>query len=64
MWVSLSPAEDILISLGRTAEVITASSKRVMTTMGEWELLDITAHKRNFDQPTSEYIDKLIFHVS
>uniref|UniRef100_A0A8C4E1B3 5-hydroxytryptamine receptor 3A n=1 Tax=Dicentrarchus labrax TaxID=13489 RepID=A0A8C4E1B3_DICLA len=35
-------AMDIMIFLAKSAENITKHSKNVMTTMGEWELLDIT----------------------
>uniref|UniRef100_A0A3Q2FW99 5-hydroxytryptamine receptor 3A-like n=1 Tax=Cyprinodon variegatus TaxID=28743 RepID=A0A3Q2FW99_CYPVA len=35
----------INVILGRDPKIITASSKNVMTTLGEWELLDITAQK-------------------
>ncbi|XP_035863252.1 5-hydroxytryptamine receptor 3A-like [Sander lucioperca] len=38
-------AMDIKIFLGKSPEDITEYSKEVMTTMGEWELLDITTHK-------------------
>uniref|UniRef100_A0A3Q1IEE1 5-hydroxytryptamine receptor 3A-like n=1 Tax=Anabas testudineus TaxID=64144 RepID=A0A3Q1IEE1_ANATE len=44
----LHSAADIKIFLGKPTENITEYSKAVMTTMGEWELLDITAEK---DQP-------------
>ncbi|KAF3835207.1 hypothetical protein F7725_027765 [Dissostichus mawsoni] len=37
-------AKDIMIVLDRDAENITKLSKSWMTTMGEWELLDITSH--------------------
>lgn len=43
---------------------ITQYSKTVMTTMGEWELLDITADKPTHpDLDESDYIDMLVFHV-
>lgn len=61
----LSAAADIKIFLGKPTENITEYSKAVMTTMGEWELLDITAEK---DQPNpgvneTDYSDMLVFHV-
>ncbi|XP_027146050.1 5-hydroxytryptamine receptor 3A-like [Larimichthys crocea] len=56
-------AMDIMIFLGKTAENITKHSKNVMTTMGEWELLEITAHKYNPGHGDSDYIDELVFHI-
>ncbi|GLD49957.1 5-hydroxytryptamine receptor 3C-like protein, partial [Lates japonicus] len=56
-------AKDIKITVGRTAELITEQSKMVMTTMGEWELLDITSLEFNTDLDDDEYIDELIFHI-
>lgn len=56
---------DIKIFLDKSAEHITNQSKLLMTTMGEWELLDITAQKYDAgDVPEDSYIDKLVFHVS
>uniref|UniRef100_A0A3B3ZLK9 5-hydroxytryptamine (serotonin) receptor 3A n=1 Tax=Periophthalmus magnuspinnatus TaxID=409849 RepID=A0A3B3ZLK9_9GOBI len=48
--------------LGRPVEKITSLSKSVMTTMGEWELIDITHHtgSTSYDE---ESIDELAFHV-
>lgn len=59
--VFLSSARDIKIFLARTVDHITEHSKMVMTTMGEWELLDITSHHHSLDNP--DYIDELAFHV-
>lgn len=61
--ILLSPAKDIKIFLGKSAEDITKHSKRVMTTMGEWELLDITYHKYNIELVDGHHIDELAFHV-
>lgn len=61
--VFLSPAMDIKIKLGRAADHITEHSKNVMTTMGEWELLEITAHKQNQGHDDGAYVDELAFHV-
>ncbi|KAK9519421.1 hypothetical protein VZT92_022153 [Zoarces viviparus] len=55
-------ASDIKISLGRDAVTITQISRDVMTTMGEWELLDITAND-NQEEHNDDYIDELKFHV-
>ncbi|XP_068446257.1 5-hydroxytryptamine receptor 3A-like [Clinocottus analis] len=55
-------ASDIKIFLGRSADNITAISKKVMTTMGEWQLLDITSHKHK-QTFSDDYIDELIFNV-
>lgn len=55
---------DIKILLGRTVDKITEVSKTVMTTMGEWELLDITAHQYNIAvENENSSIDELSFHV-
>ncbi|XP_034003858.1 5-hydroxytryptamine receptor 3A-like [Trematomus bernacchii] len=55
-------AKDIMIVLDRDAENITKLSKSWMTTMGEWELLDITSHHSEGDIG-GNYIDELVFHV-
>ncbi|XP_034386298.1 5-hydroxytryptamine receptor 3A-like [Cyclopterus lumpus] len=55
-------ARDIKIFLGRDADEITEISKDVITTMGEWQLLDITAHKRN-ETFHDDHIDQLIFNI-
>ncbi|XP_058494816.1 5-hydroxytryptamine receptor 3C-like [Solea solea] len=55
-------ASDIKIFLHRTVQSITERSKNVMTTMGEWELLDITFHDY-LDKHGAEYIDELAFHI-
>lgn len=64
IWLSflLYPARDIKIFLGKSAENITKSSKKIITTMGEWELLDITSHQ--FTEVSDEKIDELTFYVS
>ncbi|CAK6958171.1 LOW QUALITY PROTEIN: 5-hydroxytryptamine receptor 3A-like [Scomber scombrus] len=57
-------AKDIKILLGRSVARMTENSKKIMTTMGEWELLDITAH--NFSiaaQYEDSSIDQLSFHI-
>ncbi|KAM9358371.1 uncharacterized protein ABDE67_003862 [Symphorus nematophorus] len=59
----LHVAMDIKILLGQTAEIITKRSKKVITTMGEWELLDITTHKYNHGHDDGHYIDELAFHI-
>lgn len=57
-------AFDIKIFLGRSAENITQNSKGVMATMGEWELLDITAYKsQQSDNTTNFYYDQLEFNI-
>ncbi|XP_008329685.3 5-hydroxytryptamine receptor 3C-like isoform X2 [Cynoglossus semilaevis] len=57
-------ASDIQLFLAKGAEDITEHSKHVMTTMGEWELLDITTNKIRAHQHDMMYIDELIFHIS
>ncbi|XP_036971873.1 5-hydroxytryptamine receptor 3C-like isoform X2 [Acanthopagrus latus] len=54
---------DIEIFLGKTAENITKYSKQVITTMGEWELLDITSHKNIISSSSGPHIDELVFHI-
>ena len=61
--ILLSPAADIKIVLGRTAEMITERSKNVMTTMGEWELLDITSRKNRLGHADGHHVDELAFNV-
>nr|XP_019936208.1 PREDICTED: 5-hydroxytryptamine receptor 3E-like [Paralichthys olivaceus] len=55
--------KDINIFLSKSVDHITEHSKQVMTTMGEWELLDITSNNRNLDLDDGNYIDELIFHI-
>ncbi|XP_041791270.1 5-hydroxytryptamine receptor 3A-like [Chelmon rostratus] len=54
---------DIKILLGKSAENITNFSKRVMTTMGEWELLDISAHTFSQGFVDGQQVDQLAFHI-
>uniref|UniRef100_A0A3B4H3F7 5-hydroxytryptamine receptor 3A-like n=1 Tax=Pundamilia nyererei TaxID=303518 RepID=A0A3B4H3F7_9CICH len=57
-------ASDIKIYLGRSAELITQISQSVMATMGEWELLEITANKVNHDGENENlYYDELEFQI-
>ncbi|XP_055364268.1 5-hydroxytryptamine receptor 3A isoform X2 [Betta splendens] len=61
----LHSAKDIKIVLGLPAESISEFSKEAMATMGEWELLDITADKPPHpDEDESTYIDMLVFHIT
>uniref|UniRef100_A0A8C6S5Q2 Uncharacterized protein n=1 Tax=Neogobius melanostomus TaxID=47308 RepID=A0A8C6S5Q2_9GOBI len=53
---------DIKMVLGGSVEEITEGSKKVMTTMGEWELLDITFHEL-VPYTHGDYIDELRFHI-
>lgn len=65
MFILLATAADIKIFLGKSTDNITEYSKSVMTTMGEWELLDITAEKYPFSGLNeTDYNDMLVFHVS
>lgn len=57
------PAKDVKIFLGRSAANITKLSKKMMTTMGEWELLDITSHKYLLGTVGGQHVDELAFHV-
>lgn len=57
------PAKDVKIFLGRSAANITKLSKTMMTTMGEWELLDITSHKYTLGTVGGQHVDELAFHV-
>ncbi|XP_075878693.1 5-hydroxytryptamine receptor 3C-like [Nelusetta ayraudi] len=56
-------AEDIKIFLSKSAAAITHDSKKLMTTMGEWELLDITSHKQILGFNNGQKVDELIFHI-
>lgn len=60
LWFS---ASDIKIFLAKSAEAITSDSKKLMTTMGEWELLDITTRKETLGLNNGQKVDELIFHV-
>ncbi|XP_061540343.1 5-hydroxytryptamine receptor 3A-like [Phycodurus eques] len=57
-------ASDLKLSLSMSEDFITAKSKSVMTTLGEWELLNITAVKQ-MNQFGSEntYVENLQFHI-
>lgn len=54
-------AEDIIINLNLPAKEILERSLDVMSTVGEWQLMNITAHKGVHN---ASIIDELIFHVS
>ncbi|XP_019731022.1 5-hydroxytryptamine receptor 3C-like [Hippocampus comes] len=56
-------ARDLKVSLSMSDNLITAKSKRVMTTLGEWELLNITAVKLNHHDSEDNYVDELQFHI-
>ncbi|KAM4740047.1 5-hydroxytryptamine receptor 3A-like [Anableps anableps] len=56
-------ATEIRVFLGRDTEITTELSKQVMTTMGEWELLDITAQKLVNDDESGLYTDMLSFYI-
>nr|XP_049582240.1 uncharacterized protein LOC125972531 [Syngnathus scovelli] len=52
------------LSLSMPDDTITAISKEVMTTLGEWELLNITAVERNHQNDSEEaYLDELRFYI-
>uniref|UniRef100_A0A3P9L6R3 Uncharacterized protein n=1 Tax=Oryzias latipes TaxID=8090 RepID=A0A3P9L6R3_ORYLA len=57
-------AMDIKIFSGRSAELITELSKLVMTTKGEWELLDITVLKQENNDTFGLYTDKLQYDIT
>ncbi|KAF7667212.1 hypothetical protein LDENG_00072040 [Lucifuga dentata] len=54
---------DLKMFLGKPVDKITKHSKMVMTTMGEWELLDITFHKYSVGSEDQFSIDELAFHI-
>uniref|UniRef100_A0A096M7M3 Uncharacterized protein n=1 Tax=Poecilia formosa TaxID=48698 RepID=A0A096M7M3_POEFO len=56
-------ATEIRVFLGRDPKTITELSKKVMTTMGEWELMDITAKKVPNDDESGLYTDMLAFYI-
>ncbi|XP_035996636.1 5-hydroxytryptamine receptor 3A-like [Fundulus heteroclitus] len=56
-------AMEIRVFLGRDTEITTELSKQVMTTMGEWELLDISAQKVVNNDESGLYVDMLAFYI-
>uniref|UniRef100_A0A3B5QIQ4 Neurotransmitter-gated ion-channel ligand-binding domain-containing protein n=1 Tax=Xiphophorus maculatus TaxID=8083 RepID=A0A3B5QIQ4_XIPMA len=56
-------AIELKIILGRDAELMTVFSKDVMTTMGEWTLVDITAQKIEINDKSGLYPDMLAFYI-
>ena len=52
--------KDIMVELNWPITKIWKSSLAVMTTVGEWQLIDITARKESH---SGFQIDELIFHV-
>ncbi|XP_051930209.1 5-hydroxytryptamine receptor 3A-like [Hippocampus zosterae] len=56
-------ARDLKLSLSMSDNLITAKSKSVMTTLGEWELLNITAVKLTHHYSEDNDVDLLQFHV-
>ena len=63
LYFLMFPAKDIKISQERTTAAITERSKRLMTTMGEWELLDISSQKYTGKIDGNQDIDELVFYV-
>ncbi|XP_029356840.1 5-hydroxytryptamine receptor 3A-like isoform X2 [Echeneis naucrates] len=59
----LHVVRDIQIFQSKSSELITQQSKRVMTTMGEWELLEITSNKLTYKTANGDGIDELAFHI-
>ncbi|XP_058494913.1 5-hydroxytryptamine receptor 3C-like isoform X2 [Solea solea] len=57
----LHDSDELKLTLMRTVQYMTEMSKNVMTTMGEWELLNITGNKYNDE---NEYNNVLQFHIS
>uniref|UniRef100_A0A8C5CU57 Uncharacterized protein n=1 Tax=Gadus morhua TaxID=8049 RepID=A0A8C5CU57_GADMO len=56
----VSYTNDIMVELNRPIEEIIKKTLAVMTTVGEWKLMDITAHKET--RPGLQF-DRLIFHI-
>ncbi|XP_007542757.1 5-hydroxytryptamine receptor 3A-like [Poecilia formosa] len=54
---------ELNIILGRDTELMTTFSKDVMTTMGEWALVDITAQKIEKNDKLGLYPDMLAFYI-
>ncbi|CAL8272284.1 unnamed protein product [Arctogadus glacialis] len=52
--------EEIMVELNKPIEEIIKKTLAVMTTVGEWKLIDITAHKET--RPGLQF-DRLIFHI-
>ncbi|XP_061681476.1 uncharacterized protein LOC133503673 isoform X2 [Syngnathoides biaculeatus] len=60
----INMASDLKLSLSTSEDFITARSKSVMTTLGEWELLNITAIKEIYQHDSEDaYVDNLQFHI-
>ncbi|XP_071764165.2 uncharacterized protein LOC139918646 isoform X1 [Centroberyx gerrardi] len=59
-------ARDVRMNLGKAVDDITKLSKEVMTTMGEWQLLDISYHKyvMGDDDNEDDIYDELAFHIT
>ncbi|XP_068599609.1 5-hydroxytryptamine receptor 3A [Brachionichthys hirsutus] len=54
---------EVKLFLGVSVENITKNSKMSLTTMGEWELLDITVNKFTIELDWGEHVDELAFHI-
>ncbi|KAM4629843.1 5-hydroxytryptamine receptor 3A-like [Polymixia lowei] len=54
---------DLKMNLGRPVEDILESSREVMTTTGEWQLLDITYRKEILGSEDGFAIDEIIFNI-
>ena len=63
MQCSTQSAKDIRVELNIPIEMILRNSLEVMTTVGEWQLIDITAHKESHDAEPPYGSDELVFHV-
>ncbi|XP_034035056.1 5-hydroxytryptamine receptor 3A-like [Thalassophryne amazonica] len=57
-------ASSLQIELSKTTETILQNSKKAMGTKGEWELVGITAEKRQLPSSTGGFFDELRFYVS
>jgi len=61
MCYSNLSVRDIRVNLNIPIEMIQEASKYVISTVGEWELIDINAHKEMHQH--EEAIDELVFQV-
>ncbi|XP_061096064.1 5-hydroxytryptamine receptor 3A-like [Conger conger] len=55
-------AGDVQLTLGMSAEETLRRSKEVLTTVGEWELIDITAEDI-LEEITHDFFDEVVYHI-
>ena len=63
MQCSTQSAKDIRVELNIPIKDILRNSLEVMTTVGEWQLIDMIAYKESHDAEPPYGSDELVFHV-